>query len=212
LNHRHKTKTYQSFRTLLVVSALASFAFILPLVFFSSAPFSPDNAKRFPRPLRAVLHASTLVLTLPQILIKIPAIPLPFQPHRAANASVSHLVSAVVIFIFAAATPELFYILSNVTLVLTLAGTYLLPAAIHITLHNIRKPLSIILPTQTQSAQNSVEPSPALNDPLLQRKERLLQRRRLYRRLIWDIGTWVLLVPIGGGGFAWAGGRLAGKW
>jgi len=171
-----------------------------------------DNAKTFPRPLRAVLHASTLVLTLPQILVKTPTIPLPFRSRRVTNASVSHLVSAVVIFIFAAATPKLFYVLSNITLVLTLAGTYLLPAVIHITLHNIRKPLSIILPPQTQSAQNFAEPSPALNDPLLQRKERLLQRRRLFRRLIWDIGTWTLLIPISGGGFIWAGGRLANRW
>jgi len=83
---------------------------------------------------------------------------------------------------------------------------------IHITLHNIRRPLSIILPPQTQSAQNLAGPSPTLNDPLLQRKERLLQRRRLYRRLIWDIGAWVLLITVGGGGLVWAGGRLADKW
>jgi len=86
-----------------------------------------DNAKTFPRPLRAVLHVLTLVLKLPQILVQTPTIPLPFRHRRVTNASVSHLVSAVVIFIFAAATPELFYVLSNVTLVLTLAGTYLLP-------------------------------------------------------------------------------------
>lgn len=81
----------------------------------------------FPRPLRTVLHTSTLVLTLPQILIKTPTIPLPFRSRRVTDASISHLVSAVVIFTFAAATPELFYVLSNVTLMLTLAGTYLLP-------------------------------------------------------------------------------------
>ena len=81
----------------------------------------------FPRPLRAVLHALTLVLTLPQILIKTPTMPLPFRYRLVTSASVSHLVSAVVIFTLAAATTQLFYILSNVTLVLTLAGTYLLP-------------------------------------------------------------------------------------
>lgn len=184
----------------------------------------------FPRSLRAALHVSTLVLTLPQILVKTPPIPLPIRSRHVTNSSVSHLVSALVIFILSAATPQFFYILSNVTLVLTLAGTYLLPgnafififrltgrlnlfvAAIHITLHNIRKPLSIILPPQTQPAQSFAEPSPALEDPLLQRKERALQRRRLYRRLIWDIGTWVLLVPVGGGGLIWAAGRLAGRW
>lgn len=81
----------------------------------------------FPRPLRAILHASTLILTLPQILINIPTIPLPFRSRHVTNASVSHLVSAVVIFTFAAVKPEFFYVLSNVTLVLILAGTYLLP-------------------------------------------------------------------------------------
>jgi hypothetical protein len=143
LNHRHKTRTYQSFRTLLIVFAIVSFAFILPLAFFGSAPFSAvsphaisdfrfpiepqDNAKMFPRPLRAALHASTLVLTLPQILVNTPTIPLPFNFRHLTNASISHLVSAVFIFILAAAKPEVFYVISNVTLVLTLVGTYLLP-------------------------------------------------------------------------------------
>ena len=147
LNHRHKTKAYQSFRTLLVVSVITSLPLILPLAFFTSAPFSAvspsyviqivilqwnkfpaqDNARMFPQPLRAILHASTLVLTLPQILVKTPTIPLPFNSRRVTNASVSHLVSAVVIFTLAAAKLEFFYVLSNVTLVLTLAGTYLLP-------------------------------------------------------------------------------------
>ena len=76
----------------------------------------------------------------------------------------------------------------------------------------LETPLSIILPPQTRQTQNSAEPDSALNDPLLQRKERLLQRRRLYRRLVWDIGTWMLLIPVGGGGLVWAGGRLAGQW
>jgi len=165
LNHRHKTKPYQSFRTLLIVSAVTSFTLILPLAFFGAAPFSADNAKKFPRPLRAGLHASTLILTLPQVLIKIPTIPLPFQSRHAINASISHLVSAAVIFSFASGALEFFYILSNVALVYTFAGTYLLPAAIHITLHNIRKPLSIILPSQTQLVRSIAEPDSALNDP-----------------------------------------------
>lgn len=90
----------------------------------------------FPRPLRATLHASTLVLTLPRILINTPTIPLPIQSRHVTNASVSCLVSAVVIFILSAATPGFFYIISNVTLVLALAGTYLLPGdATALTLH-----------------------------------------------------------------------------
>lgn len=61
LNHRHKTKTYQSFRTLLVVSALASFALTFPLAFFSSAPFSAVSPSRvifnFCFPIEQVLRA-----------------------------------------------------------------------------------------------------------------------------------------------------------
>ncbi|KAF9777542.1 hypothetical protein BJ322DRAFT_1015606 [Thelephora terrestris] len=214
LNHKHKTKAYQSFRTLLILSGITSLALILPLAFFNSSPKFPaqDDAKRFPRPLRAVLHASTLMLTVPQILVNIPTIPLPFRSRHVTNASISHLVSAVVIFTLAVGTPEFFHVLSNVALVYILAGTYVLPAAIHITLHHIRRPLTIILPPQTQPTRSFTEPDSAMHDPLLQRKERLLQRRRLYRRLVWDIGAWILLIPFGGGCLVWAGGRLAGKW
>lgn len=49
-------------------------------------------------------------------------------------------------------------------------------------------------------------------DELLQRKERMLQRRRLGRRIVWDIAVWVLLVPVGGGGVVWAVGRVLGRW
>lgn len=49
-------------------------------------------------------------------------------------------------------------------------------------------------------------------DDLLQRKERAMQKRQLKQRIVWDIGVWVMLIPIGGGGFIWAIGRLARKW
>ena len=49
-------------------------------------------------------------------------------------------------------------------------------------------------------------------DELLQRKERTLQRRRLGRRLAFDVLAWVVVVPVGGGGVAWAVGRLRGSW
>jgi len=29
---------------------------------------------------------------------------------------------------------------------------------------------------------------------------------------VWDVGVWVLLLPVGGGGVVWGVGRLAGKW
>lgn len=49
-------------------------------------------------------------------------------------------------------------------------------------------------------------------EELLLRKERSLQRRRFGRRIMWDIGVWILLVPVGGGGMVWAVGRLTRAW
>ena len=49
-------------------------------------------------------------------------------------------------------------------------------------------------------------------EELLLRKERALQRRRLGRRVMWDIGVWILLVPVGGGGLIWSIGRISGHW
>ncbi|GAW06483.1 hypothetical protein LENED_008413 [Lentinula edodes] len=42
--------------------------------------------------------------------------------------------------------------------------------------------------------------------------ELMLQRKQFGRRVIWDIGVWTLLLPVGGGGFVWAIGRIAGRW
>lgn len=100
----------------------------------------------------------------------------------------------------------------------TVLLTLIFPIAfIHIVLHNLRRPLSIIIPPTTPvltspSSAQAVEGIDSRHDELLQRKERTLQRRRLGRRIVWDIGVWVLLVPVGGGGLVWAAGRLNGRW
>ena len=106
-----------------------------------------------------------------------------------------------------------------------LMSTYFLPALLHIILHNMRSPLSIIV--QPQSTTLRVHPDSDVDaeddeggvygrdrdtEELLLRKERALQRRRLGRRIMWDIGVWILLVPVGGGGFVWSIGRIAGHW
>ena len=53
---------------------------------------------------------------------------------------------------------------------------------IHIIMHMVRAPKSIVLPTHVR--RGSLE-----SDELLQRKETTLQRRRLGRRIGWDIGA-----------------------
>lgn len=110
--------------------------------------------------------------------------------------------------------------------------SFLSIAIIHIIIHNFQRPHSIVIPPNTPSLFSSrhehpdddnnneysgmmghnIHPSESRNDELLQRKERTLQRRRLGRRIIWDIAVWVLLVPVGGGGVVWAVGRVLRKW
>jgi len=121
-------------------------------------------------------------------------------------------------------------LINDLGLIGALAGTYMLPAIVHITTHHFKQPLSIIIPNtplaattfspSSSSSDASSPHSPLAHSPttqspydeLLQRKERALQRRRLGRRIIWDIGVWVLLVPVGGGGVVWGVGRVIGRW
>lgn len=94
---------------------------------------------------------------------------------------------------------------------------YLHSALIHITVHHFKRPLSIVLPQGPSNGNGNGTPPPQSHmadpaDELLQRKERTLQRRRLGRRLAFDVLAWVVVLPVGGGGAAWAVGRLLGHW
>lgn len=84
----------------------------------------------------------------------------------------------------------------------------------HIVIHNFRRPLAIVMPPGTPATPShpSLQHSDSYNDELLQRKERTLQRRRFARRVFWDVGVWVLLLPVSGGGLFWAAGRVAQRW
>jgi hypothetical protein len=81
-----------------------------------------------------------------------------------------------------------------------------LPAVLHITVHYFKRPLSIVLPTSAMRTEDGER------DELLQRKERHLQRRRLGRRIVWDLIAWISVFPLGVGGSVWAVGRVLGKW
>ena len=91
-------------------------------------------------------------------------------------------------------------------------------ALAHVTIHYFRRPLSIVVPQAPSSVPSTPRhshlehsPSPS-RDPLLQRKERLLQRSRIGKRLLWDIVMWIVLIPTCVGALVWAGGRLARQW
>lgn len=212
----------------------------------------------------ALLNSTTLALTIPLIVITLPSIPLPTVLRRRNELPVSKGVLSVAVVALAVVPQQWARVLSDVVMVVAFFSTYVLPgmsifqisapticylhpdhvycsfcvlAAIHIIMHNFRRPLSIVIPpsapvtpnpayardpsypgyvSNSYSAHLSV-PSPtsagsSRDDELLQRKERTLQRRRLTRRIVWDIGVWVLLLPVGGGGLVWAAGRIAGRW
>ncbi|CAL1712439.1 unnamed protein product [Somion occarium] len=210
-----KSKRANSFKLLSVLSVGLAILLIIPLTFFEATD-SPTSASTPFKALVALLNATTLALTIPLVVITAPSVPLPMVLRRT-ELPVSKILFFIVAIALAMVPPRLAHILSDIVLVSAFFNTYFLPAFIHIIMHNFRSPLSIVIPpsapvTPNPAREASSPVSASRDDELLQRKERTLQRRRLTRRIVWDIGVWVLLVPVGGGGLVWAGGRIAGRW
>lgn len=93
--------------------------------------------------------------------------------------------------------------------------SFLLPALLHVTVHTVRSPLSIIYSTSTASRSagdgngNGMTES---EEALLRKKERSLQKRRSIRRVGWDLAVWLLLLPVGVISWSWWAGRVVGAW
>ncbi|KAG8929709.1 hypothetical protein FRC00_001425 [Tulasnella sp. 408] len=92
--------------------------------------------------------------------------------------------------------------------------SFLLPALLHVTVHTVRSPLSIIYPTSTASgsADRNGTGMTESEEALLRKKERSLQKRRFIRRAGWDLAVWFLLLPVGAISWGWWAGRVAGAW
>jgi len=210
-NHRHVTVKsdgiFHSFGTMIIASTMVALVLIMPLLFF--IPPSPNLHVVFvpPRPLRACLHAATLISTIPSVFVQSPSIPMSHFIRRRTNLPISRIISYVVSVSISLLPSYLLIGLSNVLLVSALFGTYLLPAILHIIEHNLRRPLAIVMPPSS-----SIQPSASLEDELLQRKEHNMQRRRLFRRLVWDLGVWIFVLTVGGGGIVFVCGRFFGNW
>lgn len=180
----------------------------------------------------ALLRAALLLLAIPPLVLTTPAAPVPAALRRATSFPFSRALTVVAVLGLAALPSRAGAVLNDACLLLALVGTYFLPGAhspsaslpphvdpagaalLHIIMHTFKRPLSILVPRHgAPGAHDDPERAPlAATDELLQRKERSLQRRRLWRRVVWDVGVWVLLLPVGGGGFVWAIGRVAGMW
>lgn len=105
----------------------------------------------------------------------------------------------------------IFAVLTAIITVTALLSTYFLPAFIYISTHLFKRRLSIVIPRKS-ARQNSSAPESAVNndaqgvdsssrqsspkvnhDELLLRKERALQKQQFRKRIVWDIGVWILL-------------------
>jgi hypothetical protein len=167
------------------------------------------------QPVIAVLNALTLLLAIPSVLVTTPSLPISERTRRATSIPLSKYLTFTLVAALSLVPTRAARVLSDALLVCACAGTFFLPALIHITIHFFKRPLAIVVPppelplTPSPSADQAL---PSAADELLQRKERALQRTQWRKRVVWDVGVWVLLLPVGGGGVVWGVGRLAGKW
>ncbi|KAH8825143.1 hypothetical protein DL96DRAFT_165137 [Flagelloscypha sp. PMI_526] len=219
--HRHY------FRISASLSVAIGAAFMLPLVFFSAFPRRPETlSKPYDlKPFIVSMYAATLLLSVPFLLVTSPPLPLSERLRRLASSSnylpISRSIYIVVIAAVAMVPHDVSVILSDLLMVSALGSTYFLPAVVHVIMHQIKRPLSIVLPqTHTYSPLSSPPSTPlrqqhdqseSVQDPLLQQKERSLQRKQLRRRIVWDLGVWILLIPVGGGGLVWMIGEVLGR-
>ncbi|KAF9046222.1 hypothetical protein BJ165DRAFT_1403704 [Panaeolus papilionaceus] len=118
-------------------------------------------------------------------------------------------------------------VITATTLIATFASTYFLPSFLHIFTHVFKRPVAIVVPPpqtpllQTHMNSSSSQGSPiadrngsssrhgrntsangsprTIHDELLLRKERALQRRQFRRRIVWDVGVWLLFGASGFG-------------
>ncbi|KAF8133824.1 hypothetical protein EV363DRAFT_1397236 [Boletus edulis] len=183
------------------------------------------------------LRIATLVLSIPSVVVSITSLPLHGVAYRFIRTDLALSVITIVIFALSLVPPTIASILDDVMLFVAVFAAFLLPgmfspffsemetqirgdgslALAHITIHYFRRPLSIVVPQARPSPstprRSNFERSPSPSrDPLLQRKERHLQRRRFGKRLLWDVAIWTVLLPICVCVLVWAVGRLAQRW
>ncbi|KAG9315743.1 hypothetical protein JVU11DRAFT_3391 [Chiua virens] len=204
----------RSFELLNVFATILAALLLLPLVIMA-APHRAPATKVTSDNLVHALRIATLSLSIPSVVVSIISLPLHGVIHRYIRTDLALSGTIVAIFALSLVPPSIANTLDDVTLFLAVSGTFLIPALTHITIHHFRRPLSIVVPHAQPSAPTTPRPSSGerspspSRDPLLQRKEWLLQRSRMGKRLFWDIVVWSVLLPICGCAFVWAAGRIA---
>lgn len=210
----NKTGRGTYFQILCIVSTVIATLLVLPSILMASSPNVPETLNDTRNIIVYVLGASSLLLSIPPVLVSVPPLPVPLAIRRVFKMDLSKVTLVFVVVLLSLAPPSMAAFLNDLTILSALCGSYFLPAWAHIIIHYFRRPISIVIPPSVPSTPQAIHsPSPPHSpDTLLQRKEKLLQRRRLGRRVLWDVGVWLLLMPISVFGMVWAVGRLVGKW
>ncbi|TFK52239.1 hypothetical protein OE88DRAFT_1628061 [Heliocybe sulcata] len=200
-----------SFTLLSLLSVAVATGVMLPLVIAASS--SNLQASDFPSTyVMAILKVVVLVSSIPALVITSPAVPMPLGMRRVSDVPFSKIIALLMVGLLSLVPEKAAYVMEDVLLVLMLLNALASPALVHIVTYQFKRPLSIVMPHTPALHRHRSSDSAFSHDELLQRKERTLQRRRLWRRVAWDVGVWVVLLPISGGGFTWAGGRILGAW
>jgi hypothetical protein len=167
-------------------------------------------------PAMQITRGLTLFFAIPETFATLPRVPWPTSQSRV---RLRRLLSSQIVprsLLIGIATlasflpPSVTSVLTSVALVLILLSTYMLPTVFHILFHHIFRPTSIVLPRtrfyHVTTPQEAEEEESAAR--LLNAKERKLQRKRLLRRLSWDILAWSVVA----GSVLWIVGRIAHWW
>lgn len=196
------------YSVLLFVSAILSCLLLLPLFLVAIKSTSPNP----------VLSSLALLCGLPPIwsISLSPRLP---NGRTYPNASGWRYALWMLIVLFAIAIPPVVARIARHIFVLSiLLLAHVIPAFLHIIVHTFRPPLSILISVDddeavhTDDVPRTGDGRDSDPDSLLRRKERSLQRKRLGRRIAWDLGVWLLLAPIGITLGVWATGILFGYW
>ncbi|KAF8442880.1 hypothetical protein L210DRAFT_3143309 [Boletus edulis BED1] len=235
--HASRNARARSFQLLNVFSTMLAALLIFPLVVIAASPRAPKASTVMSDNILLGLRIATLVLSIPSVVVSITSLPLHGVAYRFIRTDLALSVITIVIFALSLVPPTIASILDDVMLFVAVFAAFLLPgmfspffseietqirgdgslALAHITIHYFRRPLSIVVPQARPSPSTprrsnfERSPSPSRN-PLLQRKERHLQRRRFGKRLLWDVAIWTVLLPICVCALVWAVGRLGQRW
>jgi len=209
-----KERRHLSLSSTSLIASLVGFGMLMPLLFPSikrGKHDEPEDDTSYIQAAVATLSSFILLLAIPPLMTNT-SLPLPQQIRRITTRPIGKHLSLIVVAGLALLPSPAISVLEDITLLLVLISSYFLPALLHIILHHMRRPLSILVSASAQGPEANTSSHDADIHELLLRKERALQRRRSLRRIAWDLGVWFLLVPVGGGGLIWAVGRLTRAW